>query len=307
LFSLLVCSVERDDHIDRLFRSLAVQTYKAFEVVLVDQNVDDRLGVYVDRYSAQFPLRRIRSPRGLSLARNRGIVAARGEFLAFPDDDCWYRRDTLEQVVRKFATDPALSAVTGRTLDADDQPSLSPSADEELAIDRSNFLVCGNSNSIFVRRELIDDIGGFDERLGVGAQTPFQSGEEADLLLRSVAAGKRLRYFPDVIVHHDQVDRDLTMAHAERGGRYGRGFGALLRKHGYGKGYLAYRLFRPFASACLAALRLDRPTFAYKWAWMTGIASGYRTWDSVSSDLPFSTAAELEEIATPGRVAAISA
>ena len=102
--------------------------------------------------------------------------------------------------------------------------------------------------------------------------------------------GKRLRYFPDIIVHHDQVDKHVTLALAARAAKYGRGFGALLRKHDYGFVYLLYRLARPLASTVLAVLKGDWPMVRYKWAWLMGIAQGYGRWISVSKGLPSSTA-----------------
>lgn len=290
VFSLVVGSVDRFDRLERLFRSLDAQIYREFEVLLVDQNVDDRLVPLIEAYQARFSIIHLRSPKGLSLARNRGIGEATGAFVAFPDDDCWYRPETLSIVLGKFTSHPAAAGVTGRTFDASNAPSLSPSGDGETAITRDNYLSCGNSNTIFVRRELLDEIGGFDERLGVGAKTPFQSGEEADLLLRAIAAGRQLLYFPDVIVHHDQVDKEITFAHATRAAKYGRGFGALLRKHDYRPSYMLYRIARPLASAALALFRGDRATAYYKWSWLTGIAEGYRTWRKVSAGLPSSTA-----------------
>ena len=290
MFSLIVCSVDRFDRLERLFQSLARQTFRNFEVILVDQNPDDRLAPLVGAFRNSFPIHHARSPKGLSLARNRGIALAGRTYVAFPDDDCWYRAETLAQVLAKFQADPELSVVTGRTFDADGKPSLSPSLDAETTVTRRNYLSCGNSNSIFVTRALLVEIGGFDERLGVGAATPFQSGEEADLLLRAIAARRKLVYFPDIVVHHDQVDQDVTASHALRAAKYGRGFGALMRKHRFGTLYALYRLARPMASALIALLRGDRATLNYKWSWLSGIARGYWTWDRVSSGLPFSTA-----------------
>lgn len=289
MFSLVVCTVDRFDRLERLFQSLRAQTCRDFEVVLVDQNPDDRLVPVIENYRSSFPINHLRSPKGLSLARNRGLAVSGGAYVGFPDDDCWYRPETLADVASKFRRHGKLCVVTGRTVDASDKPSLSPSGNLEVDVDRKNYLSCGNSNSIFVTRQLLDVIGGFDERLGVGAVTPFQSGEEADLLLRAVAAGKSARYFPDIVVHHDQVDDVVTSSHATRAAKYGRGFGALMRKHRFDQAYVFYRILRPFLSALVALLRGDAMTAKYKWAWLKGIAIGYWTWDSVSSRLPFST------------------
>ena len=180
MFSLVVCTVDRFDRLERLFQSLRAQTCRDFEVVLVDQNPDDRLVPVIENYRSSFPINHLRSPKGLSLARNRGLAVSGGAYVGFPDDDCWYRPETLADVASKFRRHGELCVVTGRTVDASDKPSLSPSGNLEVDVDRKNYLSCGNSNSIFVTRQLLDVIGGFDERLGVGAVTPFQSGEEAE-------------------------------------------------------------------------------------------------------------------------------
>ena len=278
MFSLIVCTIDRVDPLDRLFRSLAEQAFGDFEVVLVDQNGDDRLQPLIDAFGGRFAIRRIRSAKGISRARNNGMAAARGAFVCFPDDDCWYRPDTLAVAARLFADNSGLAIVTGRTLDAEGKVSLSPTGEMPLTVTRWNYLACGNSNSIFVRRSALAAIGGFDEDLGVGSDSPFQSGEEADFLLRAIAAGQGLRYFPQLCVHHDQVISDYGPRQVERARKYGRGFGALMRKQRFSFPYVLYRLTRPLASLALAALRRDGAARAYKHAWLSGIVEGYAAW-----------------------------
>lgn len=278
MFSLIVCTVDRSDQLERLFASLKVQRYTDFEVILVDQNLDDRLVGLVEGHSPFFTIRHIRSERGISRARNNGMAIATGTYICFPDDDCWYEPDTLEVANRLFAANSALSIITGRTLDAVGQSSVSPTGVEKLAITRRNYLKCGNSNSIFVRHAALGVIGGFDEDLGVGASSPFQSGEEADFLLRAIAGGLSLMYFPSLIVHHDQVTSEMGPKQIERARKYGRGFGALMRKQRFPFPYFLYRLARPFGSWLIAALRSDKAAAHYKRAWLIGIIEGYATW-----------------------------
>ena len=290
MFSLIVCTVDRNEHIKRLFVSLQQQTFRQFEVSVVDQNEDDRLVSLIDTFRADFPIRHVRSQRGLSRARNVGITAAQTELIAFPDDDCWYTPDTLSQVVELFLQDSSLQIATGRTLDAQGQPSVSPTGLSQCAISRDNFLSCGNSNGIFIRSSLLNAIGNFDEQLGVGAQTPYQSGEEADLLLRAIAFGAKLIYFPQVTVHHDQVVGQDNPKRVERAAKYGAGFGALLRKHHFSLAYFGWRILRPLIGACLALLRLNIPEARYKWAWLSGIWRGYWAWNTENA-APLSEAA----------------
>lgn len=278
MFSLIVCTIDRFDQLERLFRSLAGQQHRDFEVVVVDQNADDRLRALIGSFSSSFPIRHIRSPKGLSRARNNGMAVAEGEYLCFPDDDCWYEADTLAKVEALFAAHPDLAIVTGRTLDAEGIPSVSPTGETRLALTRWNYLKCGNSNGIFVRRAALSDIGGFDEDLGVGSESPFQSGEEADFLLRALATGKGAMFFPELIVHHDQVTSEYGPRQVERARKYGRGFGALMRKHAFPFYYVGYRLFRPVAGWLAALARFNLDAARYKRAWLTGILEGYAAW-----------------------------
>jgi glycosyltransferase involved in cell wall biosynthesis len=254
--TLVVCTVGRTSTLTRLFESLAGQQYRDFDVVLVDQNPPGTLETTVDAYSGRIQIHHLRSERGLSRARNVGLAAAAGALVGFPDDDCWYDPTTLTDVVRRFA-DPSIDIATGRTTDASGRTSVSPTLDAESAINRRNFLLCGNSNAIFARRAAFEVIGPFDVRLGVGASTIFQSGEEADILLRATDAGLTARFFPDLVTHHDQVDAVITSAQIDRAERYGAGFGALLRKNRFSVGYVSARLIRTLTRAALAFAQGD--------------------------------------------------
>lgn len=278
MFSLIVCTVDRFDQIERLFRSLVEQRHRDFEVILVDQNADDRLRGLIDRFSPHFVIRHIRSPKGLSRARNNGMAVAKGDYVCFPDDDCWYDADTLAAAKALFAAYSELAIVTGRTLDAEGLASVSPTGETRLALTRWNYLKCGNSNGIFVRRAALAEIGGFDENLGVGSESPFQSGEEADFLLRALAVGKRAMFFPELIVHHDQVTSEYGPRQVERARKYGRGFGALMRKQAFPLPYVGYRLFRPVAGWLAALARFNFDVARYKQAWLLGILEGYAAW-----------------------------
>jgi glycosyltransferase involved in cell wall biosynthesis len=276
--SLIVCTVGRQDVLHRLFVSLCRQDFRDFEVILVDQNPPGTLDSLVAQYGGKLPISHIRSARGLSRARNVGLAQACGTIVAFPDDDCWYEPDTLKNVVELFKQE--LDIATGRTLDEKGVPSVSPFLSGPARITRSNYLLCGNSNSIFAKRAAFERIGGFDERLGVGAPTIYQSGEEADILLRAIAAGLNLHFFSDLITHHDQVDAIITGAQIDRASRYGAGFGALLRKNDFSLTYVIVRLLRTLARAAAEFIRRDIPLAKYKIAWFRGTLSGYWHWGS---------------------------
>lgn len=273
--SLVVCTVGRVDVLHRLLTGLTRQTSRAFEVVLVDQNPGDELAGVVARYGACLPLRHVRSEPGLSRARNAGIGHAAGALVGFPDDDCWYAPDTVAAVLARFDADERLDVLNGRTVDGDGRDSLNAYAARPARVTKRNVWETHNSNALFFRRGVLDAIGGFDEALGVGAATRFQSGEEVDLILRAVEAGYDVRYDPTLAVFHDQVAASFSAVQLDRSRRYAPGFGRILRKHHYGLAYLGYRLARTSFGCGLALARGDLWKMRYKAAWALGTLDGF--------------------------------
>lgn len=89
--------------LDLFLKSLKAQTYKNFELIVVDQNEGYDVFEIVKNYEEDFKIKYVRSDeKGLSLNRNRGLVLMEGEIAGFPDDDCEYQPDTLEKVISFF-------------------------------------------------------------------------------------------------------------------------------------------------------------------------------------------------------------
>ncbi|MGH6825799.1 glycosyltransferase [Methyloceanibacter sp.] len=271
MFSLIVCTVDRTTPLERLLRSLALQSDRAFEIVLVDQNQDDRLQALVESFGKIMPIVHVKAARGLSLARNKGLSVARGDFIAFPDDDCHYPRTLIEQVRKRFACVPDIDVLTGRTTDTDGKDSLGTFLEQDSQIDRWNVWRCGNSNTVFVRRSVIAAGLRFNEELGVGAASPFQSGEETAFLLDAMAKGSRGRFYRDIVVYHDQVGETDAL----RARKYARGFGRILALYDYPTAYLARSLVRPALRAALGLASLNLRLARYKMLWALGVYEGY--------------------------------
>lgn len=229
--SLILATVGRTDELGRLFESLAGQTFVHFEVIVVDQNSDDRLLPHLDR--ARYlgvTVRHIKhNPPNLAASRNAGIEAARGKWIGFPDDDCWYAPRLLERVVARFSRSDKPSGVIVRWVEQDEQPG----AAAELSWERSRAFrdIPVSSITLFCRKDLFKKIGGFDGRLGVGQW--FGAGEETDLALRALKAGARLTYEPLGEVHHAvSMEKPRADAKTRAAVRHrARGTGALYAKH----------------------------------------------------------------------------
>ena len=285
--SLILATVGRTDELGRLFDSLAAQTFVHFEVVVVDQNSDDRLLPHLERarYLGVTVRHLKQSPPNLATARNTGIEAARGKWIGFPDDDCWYAPRLLDRVVARFSRSDKPSGVLVRWIEQNEQPA----TPGELSWERSRAFrdIPVSSITLFCRRDLFRKIGGFDGRLGVGQW--FGAGEETDLAFRALRAGVRIAYEPLGEVHHavstekPQADAKSLAAARHRA----RGTGALYAKHEL-PGWVILRglvspLLRPILKGSFGA------ELALGYATLRGRLDGFFAWRRKHSALPLHT------------------
>lgn len=261
------------DELGRLLVSLERQTHPRFRVLVADQNEDDRLAPVLEASGVDAV--RIRSPLGLSRARNAALAHVAADLVAFPDDDCAYAEDLLEQVAARFAASPALDGLSGRVVGHDGRSA--PSWRRDAAVlARGNLWNRANAGAIFLRRRVVERVGAFDERLGLGSGEPWSSGEEIDYLIRALAAGARIEYDPELTVTHDEK-RLAPDALRARGYRDGASVGYLLRKHRYPARTLARMLVRPLGGTVLALLRADLGRARFHAANLRGRLVGYRS------------------------------
>ncbi len=254
--SLVMGTVGRTRELQVFLDALGGQFSDRVELVIVDQNPDRRVPSLLAERREAIPIRLIRVPwRGLSRARNVGVRQARGAILGFPDDDCWYPPGLIDQVLEWFAEHREADGLTCRVTDERGRHSAGGlmSATSHW-VSRANIWRSAVSPGLFVRRRLYDAVGGFDERLGRGAATPWGSGEETDCLLRAMNAGRRIFYDADLVVGHPQtIGRRPRVT---RAWSYGRGMGFVLCKNDYGLAAAAYFASLSWGSAALSCLRL---------------------------------------------------
>lgn len=271
-FDLIVATVDRVDELARLFDSLARQTHRGFRVLVVDQNEDDRVLPVLEAQPGLETVR-LRARRALSHARNAALPHVAADVVAFPDDDCVYPDDLLERVGRRLATRPEVGGLTGRAVD-DAGGSSSSWAREGAILTPDNLWNRGISYAIFLRREVVTDVGGFDEALGLGAATLWSSGEEIDYLVRALRAGTRIAYEPDLTVIHERTLSPLSQSALGR--RDGASVGYILRKHRYPPSILARMLVRPIVGVLVSLVRGDIARARFHGSTARGRLLGYR-------------------------------
>jgi len=269
VFSLIVATMGRTAELAALFASLAAQGGEAFEVIVVDQNGDDRLLPVLA--AAPVPVLHLRTRRaGANAARNLGLRRACHPLVAFPDDDCTLPPGTLARVRAAFAGDPSLAILTG--------PAEAPGGAlgsgrwrrEAGAITLADVWTSVIEFNLWIGRDHALALGGFDEAMGPGAR--FGSAEGNDLVCRALARGLRARYEPALRVTHP--DKRLTPEAVERAGRYALGLGFALRRHRVPPGVWLPFLVRPLGGAALSLARGNLLAARYYLATLRGRAEG---------------------------------
>ena len=278
-FSLVMATRGRTTEIAAFLDSLLAQGEAGAEVIVVDQNGDDRLVTVLAPYEGRVAIRHLRSAvANANHARNLGLRAARGEIVGFPDDDCLYPPGLLGRVAAAFTADPALMLLTG--------PAESPSGglgsgrwrEAGGPIDAASVWTSVIEFNLWLRRPVALALGGFDEAMGPG--TPLGSCEGNDLVLRAVSAGHKAQYDPGLrVIHPDKRLTDVAVARARL---YGRGFGYALRRHRVPASVWLPFALRPVGGVALSLLRLRPHEAGYYAMTLLGRAEGFLRRDATS-------------------------
>jgi GT2 family glycosyltransferase len=200
LVSVVVSTYNRPARLERLMASLRAQQLarESFEVIVVDNGSDPATGAVIAAEWARpgLQLRSVRHTATLGPAggRNSGWRIARGRLVAFIDDDCAADGEWLAAGLRAHALHPA-AVVQGRTepdpRDLHDEGPLSRTVRVESL--GPQYEAC----NIFYPRELLETLGGFDERFGV-----LPAGEDTDLAWRAIERGAQTLFAQDAVVFH---------------------------------------------------------------------------------------------------------
>ena len=230
--SLIIATYNRAQSLLRTLRSVVSQTAapELWECVVVNNNSTDNTAEAFARFAAEnqgFDLRMVtETKQGLSNARNAGITASVGGYIAIIDDDETLEDCYIESYIEFFDSFPTAMAAGGavraeyeshrpRWMSHYTERMIANPIDLDVVVTLfPNSRVPAGGNMAF-RREIFDRVGLFNPRLGRNGQSLI-GGEENDLFARLRAAGELLYFVPNAAIYHHIPDAKLTDEYFDR-------------------------------------------------------------------------------------------
>ena len=206
--SVVVPTRDRGQSVVATLASILACDYPTLELIVVDQSSSDATEKSLQDLQTDPRLQHFRSPtRGISAARNLGISKAQGAIIALTDDDCVVPTNWVRSLVEAFTAEPIPGIVFGSVVPGphDSAAGFVPASictTNQLAQNIGDLHKIGGMGACMgLRRQVWEQLGGFDERFGTGAR--IGAAEESEFLIRSLLAGTHARQLPSFeLVHH---------------------------------------------------------------------------------------------------------
>lgn len=229
IFSIIIPTHNRLKELSVCLRSLTHLDYPLdrFEVIVVDDGSETLPEHALASFRDQLDVTLLtQAHAGPAAARNTGASRARGEFLAFIDDDCMPKADWLQKLAARLAETPD-RLMGGRTLNALNNNPFSTASQLILDIVYSYYNADPSNPRFFASNNLAIPAGWF-RALG-GFDVNFRTSEDRELCDRWLHQGYHMTYVPEGIVYHAHA---LTL-------------GGFVRQYfGYGRGAFRFHQTR---------------------------------------------------------------
>lgn len=243
-FSLIVAMVGRADQLQRFLTSVDAQTHRHFELIVVDQNSDDRGMLISASYQNKFPIHHLRTQeKGASRARKIGLQHVSGDVVAFPDD-CKYPADLLAMVARILDGRSKLDGVAVCSVDEEGRVSNGRLDERSGPINGSDVWAHTIEYTMFLREQSVRGLR-FDERIGPRSRHAVGSRRRDRFSMQLLERGASLYYDAGLVVVHASAVPAYDKRALARAYSYGASMGYVLKKHKRPIWSKASRLIRP--------------------------------------------------------------
>ena len=208
-FSVIVPAYNAEATLPALLNSLSNQSYKDYEIVVVDDFSRDRTPRITRDYQCKLII--LSKNHGPAYCRNIGVKNASGEILVFTDSDCIADYHWLANIHRCFSNSNIAaimgrvilmpSTLLGNSISALGFPAGGAIGFEKIwRVDQYGFTDSLSSCNCAIRKDIFDKIGGFD------VSFPYPGGEDSLLAYSLRRLNHRIKYYPSALVYHNARD-----------------------------------------------------------------------------------------------------
>ncbi len=203
-FSVIVPTYGRPNPLRRCLKALRELAFPRndFEVIIVDDGSATAVDQVVTPFQRDLNLRLLEQPhRGPAVARNTGAAHARGDLLAFTDDDCAPHPDWLRAMYSHCIAAP-YRMIGGQTHNGLPDNPFSETSQQLISYMYGFYNADAMQARFFASNNLVLPADRFRELGGFDSSFPNAAGEDRDLCDRWRSRGYQMLYAPDAVVYH---------------------------------------------------------------------------------------------------------
>jgi len=231
--SVAICTYNRARFITKALDSLSNQNFDKnnFEVVVVDNNSTDNTQELLKTYQKDHPSLNFRfvteTNQGVAYTRTRGAMEAKGEIVAYLDDDCMAESNWLNEIAKFYDSHHEAMSTGGRIIPLYLTPipkwvgkyfwGLVGNYDQGKNVFQMQGVRYPSGANMHFRKTAFEKYGYFDGDLGRSGKS-LMAGEEKAMYLKLINANEKVYYLPHVIVHHhveeNKFDKEYVKRHS---------------------------------------------------------------------------------------------
>lgn len=205
MISIIIPTKDRQHQLKECVESILKNRYSTFEIIIIDQTQKPLKKIQKDNH-----IHYIHKPgKGRSKAINHGLRKAKGNILAFTDDDCVVASNWLEEIHSFFINNQTCGAVTGQTFPFEPNNHKGLFCPCQNSIKEASFLTkpihhaeIGFGNNIAIKKSVLNSLGNFKEWLGIGSVG--LSAEDADIIIRLLLKNQKIGRSPEIKIFHNR-------------------------------------------------------------------------------------------------------
>ncbi|MBN1349305.1 glycosyltransferase [candidate division KSB1 bacterium] len=167
--SIIIPTYNRASFLPQAIQSVLKQTFKDFELIVIDDASDDSTPQVLAQFSKKLTAYRLPENRGVSAARNLGIERAQGEYIAFLDSDDQWKPEKLQTQMLWIQRNPEINACYTDEIWIRNGVRINPGKRytkyDGWFLEKMLPLCFINPSSVLINREVFDEVGVFDESL----------------------------------------------------------------------------------------------------------------------------------------------